>query len=164
MEPISCQGMKGLQKQLKATDNTRVVFNPVTSAGVSWTLCANLGLPDFLQPGPLLLPWTVCLTSLFLFTTATNPAAGFVSSFLPGCRDSYFAGFLAGFSEHVFQHTVSNSLSSRKTTWCIFQIACHEEESNGEVSLFINIIFHIFIITHPYPCMFRYLKVLAVGW
>ena len=39
----------------------------------------------------------------------------------------------------------------------------HEEESSGEVSLFISITLHIFIITHPYPCMFKYLKVLAVG-
>lgn len=42
--------------RLKAADNTSVVFSPARSPGVSWMLCVNPGLPDFLQPGLLLLP------------------------------------------------------------------------------------------------------------
>lgn len=44
----------------------------------------------------------------------------------------------------------------------MFQVAYQEEESNGEVSCFISIIFHVFTIIHPYSCMFKYLNVLAV--
>lgn len=44
----------------------------------------------------------------------------------------------------------------------MFQIAYQEEESNGDVSFFINIIFHVVTIIHPYSCMFKYLNVLAV--
>lgn len=41
-------------------------------------------------------------------------------------------------------------------------VAYQEEESNGEVPFFINIIFHIFTTIHPYSCMFKNLYVLAV--
>lgn len=65
----------------------------------------------------------------------------------------------------VSTHGVSNcqiSLSSRKPHALHFSLPAMKQSLYGEVSFSISITFHILITISPYPCMFKYIRVLAV--
>lgn len=157
MEPISCQWMKGLRSN-RQQKSYLVQWHQLVSPGCfvpTWDCLTSFSLPLATT-----LNW---LSNLSQFTTATYPAED-LTSFLPGCWDSNLLPCMekkeaAGFCEHVVSTQSPTHIWAVANDMVFFQIACHEEESNGEVS-----IFHQHHPSHVhYPCltscMFKYLKV-----